>query len=181
MMATVREYAGSHSDALHLWSAPKLQGPWTPHRRNPCWSTSARRVPRTRRAPRRQADPACAGLPRRLRRGSGSCNDHAARRGCLRATRRRHDPAGRPLAGASPAYAQPCGPARMHRRFGEFLEARGALATRDVFQRDQARRDKPRHGAGSRSAASRRHSTGTGERFFKQFFDLKKDSGDCHD
>jgi len=35
MMATVRENEGSYSDALHLWSAPKLQGPWTPHRRNP--------------------------------------------------------------------------------------------------------------------------------------------------
>ncbi len=35
MMATVRENSGSHSDALYLWSAPKLVGPWTPHRRNP--------------------------------------------------------------------------------------------------------------------------------------------------
>jgi hypothetical protein len=35
MMATVREYGGSFDDALHLWSAPRPQGPWTPHRRNP--------------------------------------------------------------------------------------------------------------------------------------------------
>ncbi len=35
MMATVREPGGSFSDALHLWSAPALIGPWTPHRRNP--------------------------------------------------------------------------------------------------------------------------------------------------
>lgn len=27
--------SGSHSDALHLWSAPDFRGPWTPHPRNP--------------------------------------------------------------------------------------------------------------------------------------------------
>jgi len=35
MMATVRADGGSFSDSLHLWSAPRPQGPWTPHRRNP--------------------------------------------------------------------------------------------------------------------------------------------------
>lgn len=34
MTATVRT-GGSHSDALHLWSAPSLVGPWRPHDRNP--------------------------------------------------------------------------------------------------------------------------------------------------
>ena len=42
MMATVRHAPadaalghGSYSDALHLWSAPALTGPWRPHPRNP--------------------------------------------------------------------------------------------------------------------------------------------------
>jgi len=35
MFATVQDGGGSYSDALHLWSAPELRGPWTPHRRNP--------------------------------------------------------------------------------------------------------------------------------------------------
>ncbi len=34
LSATVR-HGGSWSDALHLWSADRLQGPWTPHARNP--------------------------------------------------------------------------------------------------------------------------------------------------
>jgi hypothetical protein len=34
-MATVRDGGGSHSDALHLWSAPCLCGRWIPHRKNP--------------------------------------------------------------------------------------------------------------------------------------------------
>lgn len=35
MMATVREEYGSFSDALYLWSATDLLGPWLPHPRNP--------------------------------------------------------------------------------------------------------------------------------------------------
>ncbi len=35
MFATVQTDGGCHSDALHIWSAPDLLGPWTPHRRNP--------------------------------------------------------------------------------------------------------------------------------------------------
>jgi hypothetical protein len=35
MMATVREEYGSFSDALYLWSASNLLGPWVPHHRNP--------------------------------------------------------------------------------------------------------------------------------------------------
>jgi hypothetical protein len=35
MMATVREEHGSFSDALYLWSATNLLGPWVPHHRNP--------------------------------------------------------------------------------------------------------------------------------------------------
>ncbi len=35
LFATVRDRGGAFSDALHLWSAPDLTGPWTPHRRNP--------------------------------------------------------------------------------------------------------------------------------------------------
>jgi hypothetical protein len=35
MFATVQDCGGSYSDALHLWSAPELLGPWEPHRRNP--------------------------------------------------------------------------------------------------------------------------------------------------
>lgn len=35
MMATVRDAGGAYSDALHIWSAPALRGPWQPHRRNP--------------------------------------------------------------------------------------------------------------------------------------------------
>jgi hypothetical protein len=35
MFATVQDCGGSYSDALHLWSAPGLLGPWKPHRRNP--------------------------------------------------------------------------------------------------------------------------------------------------
>lgn len=34
LSATVRQ-GGSASDALHLWSAPDLRGPWIPHRANP--------------------------------------------------------------------------------------------------------------------------------------------------
>lgn len=34
LSATVRN-GGSYSDALHLWSADRLQGPWSPHARNP--------------------------------------------------------------------------------------------------------------------------------------------------
>ncbi|MPV36583.1 glucosamine inositolphosphorylceramide transferase family protein [Georgenia subflava] len=34
LSATVR-HGGSWSDALHLWWADRLQGPWTPHPRNP--------------------------------------------------------------------------------------------------------------------------------------------------
>ncbi len=35
MMATVRDAGGSFSDALYLWSAASLLGPWSAHRRNP--------------------------------------------------------------------------------------------------------------------------------------------------
>ncbi|QEL23680.1 formyl transferase [Bosea sp. F3-2] len=35
LFATVRDGGGSHSDALHLWSAPDFRGPWKPHPRNP--------------------------------------------------------------------------------------------------------------------------------------------------
>jgi hypothetical protein len=35
MLATVRDDGGSHSDALYIWSAPEVLGPWVPHRRNP--------------------------------------------------------------------------------------------------------------------------------------------------
>ena len=35
MFATVRDGGGAFSDALHLWSAPTLCGPWRPHPRNP--------------------------------------------------------------------------------------------------------------------------------------------------
>ena len=35
MFATVPDEGGSYSDALYLWSAPDLLGPWTPHRHNP--------------------------------------------------------------------------------------------------------------------------------------------------
>jgi hypothetical protein len=35
MLATVQDDGGSHSDALYIWSAPDLLGPWAPHRRNP--------------------------------------------------------------------------------------------------------------------------------------------------
>lgn len=35
MFATVRDDGGAYSDALHIWSAPGLSGPWQPHRRNP--------------------------------------------------------------------------------------------------------------------------------------------------
>jgi hypothetical protein len=35
MMATVRDGGGSYSDALHLWSASLIDGPWIPHRSNP--------------------------------------------------------------------------------------------------------------------------------------------------
>lgn len=35
MLATVRDGGGAFSDALHIWSAPQLLGPWQPHRRNP--------------------------------------------------------------------------------------------------------------------------------------------------
>lgn len=35
MTATVRDRGGSYSDALHLWSADALPGPWTPHPGNP--------------------------------------------------------------------------------------------------------------------------------------------------
>ena len=34
MLATVRT-GGSFSDALHVWHAPDLRGPWTAHRANP--------------------------------------------------------------------------------------------------------------------------------------------------
>jgi hypothetical protein len=34
MLATVRA-GGAFSDALHIWSAPELLGPWRPHRGNP--------------------------------------------------------------------------------------------------------------------------------------------------
>jgi hypothetical protein len=35
MLATVRDSGGAFSDALHVWSAPDVAGPWTPHRGNP--------------------------------------------------------------------------------------------------------------------------------------------------
>jgi hypothetical protein len=35
MLATVRDEGGAFSDALHVWSAPALTGPWQPHARNP--------------------------------------------------------------------------------------------------------------------------------------------------
>jgi hypothetical protein len=35
MLATVRDDGGAYSDALYIWSAPELIGPWVPHRRNP--------------------------------------------------------------------------------------------------------------------------------------------------
>jgi hypothetical protein len=41
MFATVQDEGGSYSDALNLWSAPDLLGPWTPHRRNPVLVDSA--------------------------------------------------------------------------------------------------------------------------------------------
>jgi hypothetical protein len=35
MLATVRDNGGAFSDALHVWSAPDITGPWSPHRGNP--------------------------------------------------------------------------------------------------------------------------------------------------
>src|SRR5262249_29703369 len=35
MLATVRDDGGAYSDALYIWSAPEVAGPWEPHRRNP--------------------------------------------------------------------------------------------------------------------------------------------------
>jgi len=35
MFATVQDGAGAFSDALHIWSASSLLGPWLPHKRNP--------------------------------------------------------------------------------------------------------------------------------------------------
>jgi hypothetical protein len=35
MFATVQDDSGSFSDALHVWSAGDLLGPWRPHRHNP--------------------------------------------------------------------------------------------------------------------------------------------------
>jgi hypothetical protein len=35
MLATVRDGGGAFSDALHIWSAPDVHGPWVSHRRNP--------------------------------------------------------------------------------------------------------------------------------------------------
>src|SRR5712691_1875634 len=35
MLATVRDDGGAYSDALYIWSARDLLGPWQPHRRNP--------------------------------------------------------------------------------------------------------------------------------------------------
>lgn len=35
MLATVRDNGGAFSDALHIWSASDIAGPWTPHRGNP--------------------------------------------------------------------------------------------------------------------------------------------------
>jgi hypothetical protein len=35
LMASVRDGGGSYSDALYLWSAETLQGPWTAHAANP--------------------------------------------------------------------------------------------------------------------------------------------------
>jgi hypothetical protein len=35
MFATVQDNGGAYSDALHIWSASTLLGPWLPHKRNP--------------------------------------------------------------------------------------------------------------------------------------------------
>lgn len=35
MLATVRDGGGAYSDALYIWSAPNVTGPWRSHRRNP--------------------------------------------------------------------------------------------------------------------------------------------------
>jgi hypothetical protein len=35
MFATVRDFGGSFSDSLYLWSAPDFRGPWTGHAANP--------------------------------------------------------------------------------------------------------------------------------------------------
>jgi hypothetical protein len=35
MLATVRDGGGAYSDALYIWSAHNLLGPWVPHRQNP--------------------------------------------------------------------------------------------------------------------------------------------------
>lgn len=35
MLATVRDNGGAFSDTLHVWSAPDIVGPWTPHKGNP--------------------------------------------------------------------------------------------------------------------------------------------------
>lgn len=35
MFATVRDNGGAYSDTLHIWSAPRLLGPWRPHTGNP--------------------------------------------------------------------------------------------------------------------------------------------------
>jgi hypothetical protein len=35
MLATVQDGGGAYSDALHIWSASTLLGPWLPHKRNP--------------------------------------------------------------------------------------------------------------------------------------------------
>ena len=35
MLATVRDNGGAFSDALHIWSAADIVGPWVPHRGNP--------------------------------------------------------------------------------------------------------------------------------------------------
>lgn len=45
LFATDRDGAGSTSDTLVVYSAPRLEGPWTPHRRNPILIDRARARP----------------------------------------------------------------------------------------------------------------------------------------
>ncbi len=158
MMATVRENGGSFSDALHLWSAPKLIGPWTPHRRNPVLVdiASARPAGRVVRRGEKLIRPVqdCRG-------GYGAALGLATiTRLDAEAFEQRVDATLFPGAlwpGRRRAYAELRRPTRMHRRLGQFAQARGAMAAGGGrFGPDRPRRAGIRRAPASRAASSRR-------------------------
>ncbi len=97
-------HGGSLSDSLHVWSAPDLRGPWTPHADNPVLVDIASARPAGRVVPPRRTNASAnAGLPERVWLCVDHYRDHPFGRRRLRAAGTRASGSVGALAGSASA------------------------------------------------------------------------------